>query len=281
MTSPNCGASPSPDFYTTRYSADRQKLRDLVFAEVYDDYFGQSSWVSTADYDKFTSWLELTPHSKVLDVACGAGQPALRLAAAARCSVVGIDSSEQAVAAATASARDMRLDDLAKFHCRDGSEPFPFADSSFDAVMCVDALAHLPNHRRVFAEWMRILKSAGRLLFTAQALTGAISNVEVAARFPFGYYVFGPVGHDEEQLDYAGFELIRRVDLTTAYVRIAVGHCTARARHADALRAIEGEQEFELHNLYRATAAKLAREGRLSHFAYLAQKPAAARTTSQ
>jgi SAM-dependent methyltransferase len=277
MTTPNSGTSPSTDFYTTRYSLVRQKLRDLLFGEVYDDYFGQSSWVSTADYDRFTSWLELTPRSKVLDVACGAGQPALRLAAAVRCTVIGIDSSEQGIATAGASARDKGVPSLAQFECRDAGQPLGFKDGSFDAVMCIDALAHLPDHTKVFAEWSRVLKNSGRLLFTAQALTGSISNVEVAARFPFGYYVFGSAGYDEQQLNRAGFEAISRVDLTTSFVRIAAAHCAARARHADALRAIEGEKEFELQNLYRATAEKLAREERLSHFVYLAQKRPRAR----
>jgi cyclopropane fatty-acyl-phospholipid synthase-like methyltransferase len=88
MTTSNSGTGAPTDFYGTRYSADRQKLRDLIFGEVYDNYFGQSSWVSTADYDRFTDWLELTSGCRVIDIACGAGQPALRLAAAVGCSIV-------------------------------------------------------------------------------------------------------------------------------------------------------------------------------------------------
>src|SRR5882672_335374 len=103
------------DFYANRYSAERQRLRDLLFAEVYDDYFGQSSWVSTADYDRFTLWLELTSASRVLDIACGSGQPLLRLLAATGCSGTGIDSSKPAIASATALARERGLSARAGF----------------------------------------------------------------------------------------------------------------------------------------------------------------------
>ena len=262
------------DFYSTRYSPERQKLRDMLFAEVYENYFGQSSWVSTADYDRFVDWLELTSSSRVLDIACGAGQPVLRLASATGCSVVGIDSSEHAIANATTLAQERGLSARAQFECQDAGQPLAFDDHSFDALMCVDALSHLPNHPKVFAEWARVLKHRGQLIFTDQVLTGPISNVEVGARTPHGHFLFVLDGYDERQLNNAGFELLRRVDLTLSFVSIAARHCAVRARHSEALRAAEGDQEFELQKRYRATAEVLAREGRLSHFAYVARKAA-------
>ena len=72
MTTLDSRTGASTDFYSTRYAPERQKLRDLVFGQVYDNYFGQSSWVATADYDRFPDWLELTSDSRVLDIACGA-----------------------------------------------------------------------------------------------------------------------------------------------------------------------------------------------------------------
>jgi hypothetical protein len=41
------------DFYAARYAPERQSLQDVLFREVYDDYCGQSSWTSTANYDPF------------------------------------------------------------------------------------------------------------------------------------------------------------------------------------------------------------------------------------
>jgi SAM-dependent methyltransferase len=262
------------NFYARRYSAERQRLRDMLFAEVYDGYFGQSSWVSTADYDRFAQWLELTSASCVLDIACGAGQPLLRLVAATGSSGVGIDSSEHAIDNATALALERGVSERARFEVQDAGKELTFDDRSFDAVMCIDALSHLPNHARVIADWARVLKPHSRLVFTDQVLTGPISNAEVAARTPHGHFLFVLDGYDERQLNSAGFELLRRVDLTSSFVSIAARHCAVRARHAEALRTAEGDQEFELQNRYRATAEVLAREGRLSHFVYVARKAA-------
>lgn len=264
--------SKQRDFYDARYSNERQKLRDTVFAEVYENYFGQSSWVSTADYDRFSDWLTLTSTSQLLDIACGSGQPSLRIAERTGCTVTGIDSSEDAIATAAKLAQDKNLSSRAVFLHADAGRPLQFSGASFDAVMCVDALAHLPDRRRIFSEWARILKPGGQLMFTDQVLTGQISNHEVAARMPFGYAALGPEGYNERLLEECGFALLKKVDLTSTLVQIAEGHCAARKKHHEALRSTEGEHEFESQNQYRATAAQLARERRLSHFAYLAAR---------
>src|SRR6266851_4159252 len=146
------------DFYAARYAPERQSLQDALFREVYDDYCGQSSWTSSAKYDRFNRWLDVTPDAFVLDTACGGGGPALRLAHAAGCSVVGIDINPDAIAKATALAHDQGLSDRVRFERHDASQPLPFPDSVFDAIICVDALVHLTDRARIFAEWTRVLK---------------------------------------------------------------------------------------------------------------------------
>jgi ubiquinone/menaquinone biosynthesis C-methylase UbiE len=259
-------------FYSARYSSDRQRLRDVIFAEVYDNYFGQSSWVSTADYDRFAGWLELSSESRLLDIACGSGQPSLRIAAGTGCRVTGVDSSEEAIATAISMAQDKGLASRSRFECADAARPLRYPDASFDALMCIDALAHFSDRRAAFREWSRVLKPGGRLVFTSQVLTGPISNAELAARTPFGYYAIGPDGYDERLIAEAGFRLLARVDLTPTFAQVAERHCAARAAHEQALRSLEAEEEFERQNRYRAIAAQLAHERRLSHFAYLAHK---------
>ncbi len=272
MIKPKPPTDRPSDFYGARYSNDRQKLRDIIFAEVYDNYFGQSSWVSTADYDRFAGWLELTSECRLLDIACGSGQPSLRIASRTGCMLTGMDSSEQAVATAIKLAEERGLSSRVRFECTDAARPLQYPDGSFDALICIDALAHLPDRRATFSEWARVLKPAGRLVFTSQVLTGPISNEEVSARTPFGYYAIGPEGYDERLLSESGFRLLQRADLTSTFAQIAERHCTARTVHEQELRSIEGKQEFELQNRYRAIGAQLARERRLSHFAYLADK---------
>lgn len=119
------------DFYSARYSSERQRHRDLIFAEVYDNYFGQSSWVSTADYDRFAGWLELSSESRLLDIACGSGQPSLRMAASTGCMLTGVDSSEEAIATAISLAQDKGLASRSRFECADAARALRYPDASF------------------------------------------------------------------------------------------------------------------------------------------------------
>jgi len=262
------------DFYTTRYSREFQTLRDAIFREVYDDYFGQSSWLSTADYDRSIEWLDVGRDARVLDIACGGGRPALRLARLSGCSVTGIDNHAQALENAAALARELGLSERSRFERHDASQPLPFPDGAFDAVVCYDAVMQLLDRPRVFAEWARVLRSGGRLVFTDQVMTGPLSNEEIAARTIVGYFLFAGPGYNERLLAEAGFEFLRCEDLTDRLQEIARRHVAARSAHADTLRAEEGDEEFEKQNRYRAVTDLLARERRLSHFMFLAQKPA-------
>jgi SAM-dependent methyltransferase len=260
------------DFYEARYAQERQSLREVVFSEVYDDYFGQSSWIATADYDRLPGLLEIGRDARVLDVACGAGAPAVRLARHTGCALVGIDNNAQAIATATALTQEHGLGERVEFVQHDANQELPFSNDSFDAAICIDAIAMLPDRLHILGECARVLKPGGRLLFTDPALTGPISNIEMALRTPFKFFLFVPAGYNELLLGQLGFDLLRREDLTATLAGIASRHRVARAKHTDALRAIEGDEEFEMQSLYRAVAEQLYLERRLSHFLFVAQK---------
>jgi ubiquinone/menaquinone biosynthesis C-methylase UbiE len=264
--------APPDEFYETRYAPDRQRLQDMICREVYDDYFGQNSWITTANYGRFYGWLEVTSESRVLDVACGNGAPALRLARMFGCMVWGIDSNAHAIARASAVTRERELSERVRFEIHDAGQRLPFPDRVFDAVTCLDALGHLPDRPSVFAEWARVLKPGGRLLFTDQVITGPVSKEEIARRAPWVYVEWFQSGYGEQLLKQSGFEVLRREDLTADLADLARRHCAVRAAHADALRASEGDAVFEEQNRYRAVAEQLARERRLSHCAFLARK---------
>jgi GT2 family glycosyltransferase/glycosyltransferase involved in cell wall biosynthesis/SAM-dependent methyltransferase len=52
-----------------------------------------------------------------------------------------------------------------------------FAGASFDAIVSCDVFEHVPDYRRAFAECGRVLRSGGRLLFTAPFLAGSAATV--------------------------------------------------------------------------------------------------------
>ena len=88
--------------------------------------------------------LNLTQTSRVLDVASGRGDGALVLAARLGCEVVGLDFGRRNVETAAKEARNLKLADRVAFYCGD-AERLPFADGTFDAVVCECALCTFPD----------------------------------------------------------------------------------------------------------------------------------------
>ena len=119
-----------------------------------------------------------------------------------------------------------------------------------------------------------MLVPGGRLLFTDPVtITGIVSNEELAIRSSIGYFEFAPPGEDERLLTAAGLDVVAVEDRTETVAGVAGRRVEARAERADALRLIEGDEEFERRQRFLEMVAELAREGRMSRFAYLAQKP--------
>src|SRR6266568_9271353 len=83
--------------YDANYGNFQTDLYEQVRREAYGEDIGQNSWLTTDEQDRFIAWLDLSPGKSLLDVACGAGGPALRIASRSGCSVVGIDVPEQAI----------------------------------------------------------------------------------------------------------------------------------------------------------------------------------------
>src|ERR1700732_3012678 len=102
MVKPNSALPGS--HYNTNYGNFQTELYAQIRREAFGEDIGQNSWLTADEQDRFLEWLDLSPGATLLDVACGAGGPALRIAAITGCSVVGIDVHDQAVAAASSLA---------------------------------------------------------------------------------------------------------------------------------------------------------------------------------
>ena len=148
---------PVVGHYDANYGNFQTELYTRIRQEAFGEDIGQNSWLTSDEQDKCLGWLELSPGKRLLDVACGAGGPALRIAASTGCSVVGIEIHEDAVATANSLAAQRGLAHAAEFRVADATEPLPFPDASFDAITCIDAINHLPDRQRVIAVWARLL----------------------------------------------------------------------------------------------------------------------------
>ncbi len=106
---------------------------------------------------------QLQPGQRVLDIAAGAGEPAV---SAAECVgpggyVLATDISEGIVALALEVARERGLKQI-ETRAMDG-EQLDLSDASFDAVLCRLGLMYMPHPVVALREWRRVLKAGGRV----------------------------------------------------------------------------------------------------------------------
>jgi SAM-dependent methyltransferase len=141
-------------------------------AEFWDQFF-RRRLASGNDLDWEGLWTEpfLVPLREagvrtILELGCGTGNDAARLAAAGY-SVTAIDLSGEAVDQARA-----RYGSMARFVVADMTQRLSFPSGSFDAVMSNVAMHMFPDGvtRAVFAEVGRVVRPGGLFLFHVNAL---------------------------------------------------------------------------------------------------------------
>jgi SAM-dependent methyltransferase len=265
---------PVPDHYGAQY-------RDFA-ADVYAEFrraafgqdVGQNSWLTVDELERYAVQLQLGSSSRLLDVGCGSGGPALHLVRLTGCQVVGVELYEEAVASGNRNAHEVGLEDQATFIQADAGHALPFEEGGFDAIVCIDAINHLADRERVLADWARLLHPGGRLLFTDPVIiTGILDSNELAIRTSIGYFLFVPKGENERLLIAAGLNVLAVEDNTNDLAVVARRRCDARADRAPALRRIEGDDTFEGRQRFFDIVARLASERRLGRFVYLAERP--------
>jgi len=260
--------------YDANYGNFQANLYAEIRREAFGEDIGQSSWLTAEEQDRFLGRLDLAPGRKLLDVACGSGGPALRIAEKTGCSVAGVDLHEDAIATARSLAGQRGLQQRTQFLVGDAAQGLPFANGEFDAITCIDAINHLQDRPRVLAEWARILKPGGRMLFTDPiTVTGPLRADEIAVRSSIGFFLFVPSDYDSRLIAECGLNLKVREDVTDNMALLAERRRAARAARSHALREIEGQQTYESQQEFFMVAARLARERRLSRYLYLAEKP--------
>ncbi len=113
---------------------------------------GRLSW-----FDRKIDW----QGKRVLDLGCAGGFMAEALASRGAI-VTGIDPAAKAIDAARAHAATSGHEIAYEVGV---GEALPYANSSFDAVICVDVLEHVQNLEEVLAEVARVLTPKGLFLF--------------------------------------------------------------------------------------------------------------------
>jgi SAM-dependent methyltransferase len=119
----------------------------------------------------------LPPGSRVVDVGCGEGKHAVRLAEELGFEVVGVDPVPRHLEQARMRSGEIRFE-------LGSAEALPVEDASFDLVWCRDVLVHVRDLERAYAEFHRVLRPGGRALVYQMFGTGRLEPREAEWFWP-------------------------------------------------------------------------------------------------
>jgi arsenite methyltransferase len=157
-------------------------------------------WSGPARRQRWLALMEMLDPQEgqyILDVGCGHGKAVRYLAArvGTQGTVVGIDTHVSVVAELNTVLQEAQLSQ-ASAQVADATA-LPFADSTFDAIVCVNVLEAFADRARALAEIRRVLRPGGRALVAhddheSQAY---VCDNRVLGRRVVQAYADGLVGH--------------------------------------------------------------------------------------
>lgn len=220
--------------------------------------------------------LGLTTASSVLDVASGRGTSAFHLVESFGCKVTGIDLSEENVRLANGESLQRGLDEQARFQLGD-AERLPFADSTFDAIVCECAFCTFPSKQIAAQEFYRVLKPGGflglsDLTRTEEAIPGLQGLLSWIACIGDAL----PVERYVEILQAAGFRIQDTEDNGNALVEM-VRQIQGKLLGAEILSKLKKIElpgvDFATAKQFAGAALVAARNNHLGYTLVVARKP--------
>lgn len=120
------------------------------------------SQATDALIDRMAGFANIAEGTKVLDIGCGIGTPAMYLAENYKCSICGITTSEKGVEVARKRSQSNGYAGRLEFKVADGTNNGE-ADNSYDIAWAMES-SHLMDKLPLLNECYRVLKPKGTLL---------------------------------------------------------------------------------------------------------------------
>lgn len=203
--------------------------------------------------------LDLRPDSRVVDVGCGEGGHAFRLATHFGFRVLGIDPVQRHLDLAREARRDVAPEIASRVSFERGSATHvPVPPSSLDLVWCRDAMVHVAHPEDAYAEFARVLRPGGHVVNYQVVATDLLPAEEAISLFAVMGVV--PAAADPLVLDRAvagsGLEVVDTIDLSTEWGEWsqeqegaggrALLHLARLLREPDRYRAEFGDEAYDV-----------------------------------
>ena len=223
---------------------------------------------------------ELAPGLRMLDVGCGSGTPACRLAEDHGVTVLGITTSEVGIEKATARAAELGIA-AATFELRDGTDN-GLPDESFDRAWALESSHLMPDRKALVSECARVLKPGGKFVLCDIIRRREIPFLELRDRreeFAVLRAAYGAARMDTleqyaELAEAAGLEVERSDDLTTETLP-TFGRWQANLdQHRERVTELLGAESTEVFERSLGILEAFWRDGTLGYGLMSARKPA-------
>jgi len=266
------GEKSEVNLYDGHYSEHSEGALTKVRMETYggsNGDLGQSSWMTVAELDHMMQLAMVTKDTPVLEIGCGCGGTAIRIAKTYGCYVMATELNPHGIETGKKLAAEAGVN--VGFQLVDGAKPLPFADNSYAVIFCNDSMCHIPHRAAVLEDWNRVLRPGGFVVYTdAMVVTGPVSSDEFRTRASVGKYYYQSAGDNEKAIRSAGLGLVHTIDTSGDASQVAKRWHDARANYKQELN--EPERNYQGLQKFIWTVHTLLKERRLSRYMYIASK---------
>ncbi len=138
--------------------------------EIYRRYLESKPWLN----ELYTSFLNIKPGQKIVDIGCGPGDFTRQLArfSKQKATILGIDSNEKSIRAATTDTKKARLSQCVSYELGDVYK-IPLENGYADLTCCRTLLMHLTEPLKAVKEMARVTRTGGSVVVLEGGKMGA------------------------------------------------------------------------------------------------------------
>ncbi|NJQ03604.1 methyltransferase domain-containing protein [Streptomyces zingiberis] len=219
--------TPSSEDVGRLYDENTEVVDSAAGGNIHSGYWENDADTSSLDKatDRLTDLvaerLDPAAGGRLLDIGCGTGSPAFRIATGWQARVTGITVSREELAVAQARAAGAGLTGTVSFHHADAMDlpvgQEPFGAGEFDGAWAIESLMHMSDRAAALTGAARALRPGGRLVVADVLLRRPVTGEtkEFVDRMCQAFQAPWLPGPDEyrEAVRAAGLELVEFTDI--------------------------------------------------------------------